>query len=199
MSEMPVRTCFACRASLDKHAMLRLVMDEAGVLWPDLRQRAPGRGTYLCMRKACLARMNDKRMRALSGKFPGVVADWSALCRRIADVLTRQVRDTARRLRAKAALGRDAVMQRMWNNTPLVVLLADDAGEALRRQVHDAVEKRRADAGRTILLRVPGDGWLAGVFDRGLLSVAALEASGQTAGMVENCVWLGRLKELGYI
>jgi len=179
--------------------MLRLVMDEAGRLWPDVRQQAPGRGTYLCMDRACLMRMNDKRMRVLAGKFPGVAPDWEGLCLRMSEALRRRVAELARGMRPVASLGRDAVMERMWNNAPLAVLMAEDAGDALRRQLMAAVDKRRAAGLHTRVLRVPGAGWLAELFGRELLAVVAVEESRRVAEMVKNCVWLGRLKELGYI
>jgi len=195
----PVRTCLACRESLPKRNLLRLVVDDEGQLWPDPTQKAPGRGTYLCMRSACLQHMGDRRLMSLKGKFPGIKADWAALQQRIGQVLMRQLQMTARRLRSQACLGRDAVMHRMWNNAPLLILLACDAGQSLRRQVVDGAQKRSDAGGRTTVLEVPGENWLGDLFGRETLAVAGIDDSRQMAGWVKNCVWLRRLKESGYL
>ncbi len=194
-----VRTCLACRETLAKREMLRLVVDDEGHIWPDLMQKAPGRGTYLCMRPTCLQRMGDRRLASLKGKFPGVRTDWAALRQRIEKALQQQLQMTAMRLRSRACLGRDAVMHRMWNNAPLLILLACDAGQSLRRQVVDGARKRCDAAGRTTVLDVPGGNWLGDLFGRETLAVAGIDDSRQMAGWVKNCVWLGRLKESGYL
>jgi len=56
---VPLRRCVACRATLPKRELLRLVRDQDG--WAlDLRQRAGGRGTSLCPACALAAvRRND--------------------------------------------------------------------------------------------------------------------------------------------
>jgi len=179
--------------------MLRLVVDDEGELWPDLMQKAPGRGAYLCMHSTCLQQMGDRRLMGLKGKFPGIRVDWAALQQRIGQVLMRQLQMMARRVHRQACLGRDAVMHRMWNNAPLLILLACDAGQSLRRQIVDGAQKRSDAGGRTTLLEVPGENWLGDLFDRETLAVAGIDDSRQMAGWVKNCVWLGRLKESGYL
>ena len=55
---VPLRRCAACRASLPKRELLRLVRSDAG--WTlDLRQRAGGRGTSLCPACALAALRRD--------------------------------------------------------------------------------------------------------------------------------------------
>lgn len=50
---MPVRTCVACRAALEKGSLVRLVA-RAGAVEVDSTGRAPGRGAYICPSTACV-------------------------------------------------------------------------------------------------------------------------------------------------
>lgn len=55
---IPVRTCVACRRRKEQHALVRLAVapraggTDAVVVDPERRQ--PGRGAYVCPRRACL-------------------------------------------------------------------------------------------------------------------------------------------------
>lgn len=172
-----------------KPEMLRLVADEQGQLWPDALQKAPGRGVYLCMQEVCLKQLHDKRLRVLQAKFRLVLPQSDVLVLRIKEVLGTHVMQMLSRLQAGAAVGRDAVMHRMWNNAPLLLLLAADAGDALRRQVDDAVEKRR-DAGQKInVVVVPVASLLGQGLGREKVSVAALEYSVLSARLEKLCAW----------
>ncbi|MBL9038510.1 MAG: YlxR family protein [Archangium sp.] len=44
----PTRTCTGCGSKREKGLLWRLVLDAERQLHLDLRQRAPGRGAYLC-------------------------------------------------------------------------------------------------------------------------------------------------------
>ena len=50
---LPQRTCIACRQTNDKKALIRLVRAENGGVEVDISGKKPGRGAYLCSRKAC--------------------------------------------------------------------------------------------------------------------------------------------------
>jgi uncharacterized protein len=52
-SHPPQRTCIACRQTNEKKALVRLVCTENGVIEVDISGKKPGRGAYLCPRKAC--------------------------------------------------------------------------------------------------------------------------------------------------
>ena len=173
---------------------MRLVVDQDGLVWPDLLQQAPGRGSYLCMREDCLRRMHERTFRGLKAKFPGLKDDWKGLRSRMLKALCARMVMLLRSMRRDASLGRDAVMQRMWNNAPLVVLLARDAGEALQRQISMAVEKRRAAGARTILVCALDAGLLGESFARERLAVVGFDEGRQTAELVKNCAWLERLE-----
>jgi len=50
---LPQRTCIACRQINEKKSLIRLVRTENGVAEVDISGKKPGRGAYLCPRKAC--------------------------------------------------------------------------------------------------------------------------------------------------
>lgn len=189
------RTCFACRHKADKAEMLRLVVDDAGIIWPDLLQKAPGRGTYLCMQESCLGRLNDKRLGALRQRFLLQLPQYASLRQRIEEVLVKQIGRYLSAMRGGADAGRDAVMHRMWKNGPLLVVLASDAGEALVRQIGDAVARRREAGEEVMLLDMLPGALLSEVFQRERLSVVAMERTAATAKLQQLCAWYGRLRE----
>ncbi|MFO7773495.1 MAG: YlxR family protein [Dehalococcoidia bacterium] len=52
-SHPPQRTCIACRQVNEKKALIRLVRTGNGLVEVDMFGKKPGRGAYLCPRKAC--------------------------------------------------------------------------------------------------------------------------------------------------
>lgn len=50
---IPQRTCIACRQVRDKKDLVRLVSMGDGMIEIDMLRKKPGRGAYLCPRKAC--------------------------------------------------------------------------------------------------------------------------------------------------
>lgn len=181
--------------------MLRLVIDDEGLFWPDLSQTAPGRGVYHCMSESCLSRTDDRRLQSLKAKFPLSFPQWDGLQQRIKDGLGQQLQQMFTRLRVTAAIGRDAVMHRLWNNTPLVLLLAEDAGDAVARQVGDAMEKRRQAGHVSSVISVPSRSWLGEMLGRECVAVAGVDANGRNAAtakkMKQYCAWNGRIKVSG--
>jgi predicted RNA-binding protein YlxR (DUF448 family) len=190
---VPMRSCFACREKDEKSSMLRLVVDKSGVIWPDLLQKAPGRGVYLCMHASCLSALNDKRLGALRSKHKVVLPQWDKLQLSLIDMLEQHIHLQLTRLKPDAAIGRDAVMHRMWENKELLLLLADAAGQALVRQVMDAVQKRGEEGLKTTLLDNLPEACLGDVFQRGKMSVAALIVSKKTKKLQRYCAWYGRI------
>lgn len=51
--EGPIRTCVACRRPSSKHSLMRLALVDSTVT-VDRFARLPGRGAYLCHRRACI-------------------------------------------------------------------------------------------------------------------------------------------------
>jgi len=189
-----VRTCFACRNKGEKSSMLRLVVDDAGLIWPDVLQKAPSRGVYLCMQEACFSSLNDKRLGALRQKFVFQQPQWAALKDKIIDVLEKSIRLQLLSLKSSAAIGRDAVMHQMWESKPLLLLLAKESGQALVRQVMSAVQKRDEEGLKTIALQGFSEGYLLDVFQREKMAVVGLLASKKTAKLQRYCAWYGRIK-----
>ena len=197
----PDRRCIACRGSLPKQGMLRLIVDDEGQLWPDLLHKLPGRGFYLCMGDECLAGLSDRRLQPLRAKFKVDFPQWLLLKERLELILHKQLLQMFTRLRVKIEIGRDAVMHRLWNNAPLLLLIAEDAGDAVVRQIESAVEKREQAGQQSRLLRVQSKQWLGEMMGREGVAVAALDASGMMATNARKlnqfCVWYGQLKAIG--
>ncbi len=136
------RTCFVCRNTYDKSDLMRLVVDDAGVIWPDLLAKMPGRGVYLCMGEGCLKALSDKRLGVLQRDFSPQLPQWKVLRQRMFDMLSQRLMQLLKSMRRCAVLGRDAVMHQMWDKERLLVMFAADAGGAVLRQVQDAIAKR---------------------------------------------------------
>ncbi|MDX8404497.1 MAG: DUF448 domain-containing protein [Mariprofundaceae bacterium] len=190
------RQCLICRNRAEKNTMLRLVVDDEDQVWPDLHQKAPGRGTYLCMQKACLENLSDKRLGALRRDFNVQLPQSSKLIERMRGGLHQQLMRLFSQYRAVAVVGRDAVMHQMWKDRPLLILLAVNAGDALVRQINDAVEKRREAGKKTVVLDGFSVSFLAEAFARDKISVAALDIRHSSAKLYQFCVWYERACEL---
>jgi len=181
--------------------MLRLAMDGEGLFWPDILQKAPGRGVYHCMSEACLGNTNDRRLQSLRAQFPLLFPQWDGLQQRIKAGLEQQLRQMFTRIRVKAAIGRDAVMHRLWNNEPLLLLLTEDAGDAVARQIGVAMEKRREAGHVSSIVSVPSRSWLGEMFGRESVAVAGIDAGGRYSATAKKlkqyCVWYGHIKVSG--
>jgi predicted RNA-binding protein YlxR (DUF448 family) len=70
-SHVPERTCVLTRRKGDKNRLIRLALGPDGVVAPDIRARAPGRGAWICVGKAELAKAvaNGKLKGALQRAF----------------------------------------------------------------------------------------------------------------------------------
>ncbi|MDX8397816.1 MAG: YlxR family protein [Mariprofundaceae bacterium] len=189
-----VRSCFCCRGKIEKSLMLRLVVDDEGAIWPDLLQKAPGRGIYLCMQSECFSRLNDKRLVALKSKYKVYLPQLRDLTQRLQDVLYKQVCLQFRQLQSSAAIGRDAVMHQMWKNEAQLLLLAKEAGQALSRQVMNAVVKRDEQGLKTIPLKGISEQFLSDVFQREKVSVVSIGSSKRTKKLQRYCAWYEQIK-----
>ena len=52
--KIPQRQCMGCRERKEKREMIRVVRSPEGTVSLDFRGKAPGRGAYICLDKACL-------------------------------------------------------------------------------------------------------------------------------------------------
>ncbi|ATX81917.1 Protein of unknown function (DUF448) [Mariprofundus ferrinatatus] len=178
-----------------------MIVDDEGVIWPDLTQKLPGRGVYLCMQAECLAALNDRRLQPLKAKFRVNLPQWPELKERMLCILEKQLSQMFARLRVKTEIGRDAVMHRLWNNAPFMLLIAADAGSAVVRQIEDAVEKREQAGQHTLVVQVESRLWLGEKLGREAVAVAGMDVAGSMASnagkLVKFCSWYGQLKAIG--
>ena len=79
---LPQRRCVACRATLEKRQLTRLVRDPDGSIRADPGGRAEGRGAYLCHDPNCRRRVASKpallarALRSPAGSIaPALLAD----------------------------------------------------------------------------------------------------------------------------
>jgi len=186
------RRCVSCRQSRSKSDMMRLVCDEEGSVWPDVLQKAPGRGAYVCWGE-CLNHLRDRHLRtAWKGRKSGMdQAD--ELRRRSVVALLRLCRQYARRVRRGVNIGRDAVMHRMWVHTPMLIVLAMDAGEALKRQIRQACTKREGAGLKTACSSFGDSALLGGFLERDKVSVLAMDDTPVSEKWLQYCIWYEQL------
>jgi len=186
------RRCIRCRQSRSKSDMMRLVCDEDGSVWPDVLQKAHGRGAYVCWGE-CLNYLQDRHLHAAwKGRKSGMdQAD--ELRRRSAVALLRLCRQYVRRVRHSVNIGRDAVMHRMWVHTPMLIVLAMDAGEALKRQIRQACAKREGVGLKTVCSSFGNSALLGGFLEREKVSVLAMDDTPVSEKWLQYCIWYEQL------
>ena len=188
-----------CRRALDKQMLLRLVVDDEGQIWPDFSAKLPGRGAYLCLEEDCLRKMSDKRLQVLRRDFSPQLPQWQVLQQRLSDMLGLRFNQMLSGMKRQAVIGRDAVMHQMWDKKSLLILFASDAGDALLRQVKDAVVKREdAKSLRTKVLVLELDAKSLGlVLGREKVSVVAFLQASPQEKLWQLCVWQQHLVQAG--
>jgi uncharacterized protein len=60
-TETPQRSCLGCRTSKDKNLLIRFILTPEMEIMPDLDSRLPGRGSYTCISKRCVAKAIEQR------------------------------------------------------------------------------------------------------------------------------------------
>ena len=58
---VPMRMCAGCRERAPKKELIRVVRTPAGELILDARDKAPGRGAYICRKPECLRKARKSR------------------------------------------------------------------------------------------------------------------------------------------
>ncbi len=179
--------------------LLRLVVDDEGQIWPDFSAKLPGRGVYLCLEAICLSKMSDKRLQVLRRDFSPQLPQWQVLQQRLSDMLGLRFNQLLSGMKRQAVIGRDAVMHQMWDRKPLLILFASDAGDALLRQVKDAVEKREDGKSlRTKVLMLALDAKSLGLaLGREKVSVVAFLKGSPQEKLWQLCVWQQELIQAG--
>lgn len=188
--DQAARSCMVCRQRLEKKTMLRLVMDDAGDVWPDVLQKAPGRGAYLCMQPSCLQRLTDRHLQKAWRKYRLAAPQASELLDDVRRALLVLCHKELARLRSQLEVGRDAVLRQLQEHGPVSVFLAADAGGALHRSIGHAVDRRPE---RTEIWAFPSTSEMAGALGRGTAAVVAVRSCPQTVRLGQHCDWYGRL------
>ena len=70
--KIPMRQCVGCREMRQKKELVRVVKSPEGVISLDFRGKAPGRGAYLCPKKAIRAKALE---RAFDTRIPQEILD----------------------------------------------------------------------------------------------------------------------------
>lgn len=60
--KIPLRMCVACRSSLPKNEMLRIVKSADGEIRLDFSGKLAGRGAYICNKKECIQKLRKYRL-----------------------------------------------------------------------------------------------------------------------------------------
>ena len=68
-----VRTCISCRAKNNKDKLIRLVLDDNGVLIRDLFGKGRGRGAYVCPTMACLEALREGNRLGRAFRKEGII------------------------------------------------------------------------------------------------------------------------------
>ncbi|MCF6208477.1 MAG: DUF448 domain-containing protein [Ghiorsea sp.] len=178
---------------------MRLVVDDEGQIWPDFSAKLPGRGVYLCLEEVCLSKMSDKRLQVLRRDFSPQLPQWQVLQQRLSDMLGLRFNQLLSGMKRQAVIGRDAVMHQMWDRKPLLILFANDAGDALLRQVKDAVGKREdGKSSRTKVVMLALDVKSLGLaLGREKVSVVAFLQGSPQEKLWQLCVWQQELIQAG--
>jgi len=71
--KIPMRQCLGCREMKPKRELVRIVKSPEGEISLDITGKKSGRGAYVCMNPACLAKA--KKMRALERAFSMQISD----------------------------------------------------------------------------------------------------------------------------
>ncbi|NMB76662.1 MAG: YlxR family protein [Myxococcales bacterium] len=140
----PIRTCLGCRRKLAHGASIRLVAGPDGAVLPDLTGRLPGRGARLCPDPACIRRALETGAlrRALEANLRP--PPWEELLETLRAAQERQARSILGAAGSGGFLvtGHDAVRRRLNGGGLALLLLAPDAGEALRREMLELCKLR---------------------------------------------------------
>ena len=59
--KIPMRMCVGCREMHEKRELIRIVKSAEGMVSIDMREKAPGRGAYICKKSDCLERAMKSR------------------------------------------------------------------------------------------------------------------------------------------
>lgn len=130
-----LRTCVGCFDKFEPGSLVRVVVDPMGQFLVDRRQKAPGRGAYVCYDAACLERAEKNRGLQRALKAPQTVVPASEIARQVVEFLDQRIID----LLSIAAVAKETVsgMDALSRATHLVngYVVATDVASATEEKV----------------------------------------------------------------
>ncbi len=201
----PERTCILTRATGARGDLIRLAISPDGLVLPDIRARAPGRGAWIAVDRAALdaAQAKGKLRGALARAFKGKPLDVpDDLGARIAAALERAVLDRLG-LEAKAGVlltGSDRIEEAARKGRVHLLLHAGDAGTDGSRKLDQAwrVGREEEGSGTRGLVLPLGRSILAMALGReNVVHIAVVDRA--AAGRVSHALarWLGFIGDGG--
>ena len=137
--------CVGCRESVDPTAMLRLVTDSGeGRPLIDLRQRLPGRGAYLHLRRKCVVdALKAKRLQRALGASVSVDSA-EEFFDRMKEAAQKRVleRLSLARRAGGVAVGIEPVRRALRLDTVLLVCISTDAAQGTRNQIGENCRRK---------------------------------------------------------
>lgn len=131
MRRSPERTCVGCFEKRGKEELVRLLVDNEGVLVVDVDQRIEGRGSYICPRRECMKKAIKKGRlsRSLGGKLGKVLPDeLEAMIKDAHSERLFSLLHFTRRMR-RLILGREAVERELRKGRVHLLILACDLAQ----------------------------------------------------------------------
>lgn len=124
-----LRRCIVTRQALEKPAMIRFVLDPAGHVVPDLKEKLPGRGLWVTAERAILAQAAAKNAFARAAKQPAKVAP--DLVDRVAELARREVAELIGLARKSGQLraGFEKVQAALQGGRVRLLIAASDGAE----------------------------------------------------------------------
>ncbi len=164
------RTCVACRAVVDRAALVRLVEGPEGAIAVDAKGSAGGRGAWVHPTRACIVTAAKRHAAERSLKVETRAVDAEALLGQARDSFSRRASGLlSNAFRARSmAVGADVVDQAVSEGRVALLIVARDAGDSTR-------SRAELLASKGISLRAFGSrAELGALFGRGEVAIAAV-------------------------
>lgn len=168
-----MRVCVSCRESAQKKSLERFIYHEESGLIFDLRQKAPGRGTYVHARRECL--LDAAQKGGFSRGFKTrVQVDAETLLNDVRVGVHRRLQEGLRvALKSqKLYLGGTAVAEAVKSEQVGLLLVARDASESTRHKFSSNAERKGIPVRQTL-----GGEELGALSGRAFVAVVAVAPS----------------------
>ena len=187
-----MRTCLGCNQAFPPEMLLRMISGPDGEVAIDVRQRADGRGAYVCCRRSYIEALFKKRRLTRALRSPGASSSVEALLAQAGEQLQARLLHLMAMAQksGRVVSGTASVMDALEAERIRFLIAAEDAGAA-------SLEKLTARSGAlgipTYVLRLSRDE-LGHLLGKGSRSVAAFRDGSLAEEMEKE---LHRLSALG--